>query len=434
VEVIPETPAQKGQFAVEMWPIDRPKDYPKNARRWSKEAVAKVAASIREFGWRQPVVVDADDVIVIGHLRRAAGKHIGLAECPVHVARDLSPAKVRALRLADNRTAQEATWDMETLATEFGELKAMDFDLSMTAFDSRELDALLLKPNPAEDDIPPTPEVPTTRLGDLWEMGGHRLLCGDATDAASVARLMDGKLADLVFTDPPYGVGYDGGTVVRERLKGDENTSLYAPCCDMAARYSKSGAAFYLWHAGVKGIAAAAAAAAAAAGYAIRCEIVWNKNLAQFGSLSAQYKQKHEPCYYCFKRGYSPKWYGPTNEVTVWDCDRSKVNDLHPTQKPVAIARRAIVNSSKLGHIVLDLFGGSGCTLVAADQSKRVCFMVELESKYCDVIIIRWQNLTGKIAVLADGDYKGATFEHVKEGRRREWEDQIGKEAFDAAE
>src|ERR1035437_1294960 len=191
-----------------MWPIEKPIDYPQNARKWSKFAISKVASSIKAFGWRQPLVVDSKGLIVIGRLRRAAGRSLGLAECPVHVAADLSPAKIRALRLADNRTNQEADWDMEMLATEFGELKALDFDLSLTGFDSRELDALLLKPNAAEDDVPPVPEVPTSRLGDLWVMGGHRLLCGDATKADGVVRPMGGDSARLMNIDPPYGVGY----------------------------------------------------------------------------------------------------------------------------------------------------------------------------------------------------------------------------------
>jgi DNA modification methylase len=313
-------------------------------------------------------------------------------------------------------------------AVEFGELKAEGFDLNLTGFDTREIDALTLAVNPAEDDVPPVPEAPVSRLGDLWLMGGHRLLCGDATKASDVAQLMGEQSADLVFTDPPYGVGYDGGTTVRDKLQGDENTDLYAPCCDMAALHSKAGAALYLWHAGVKGIAAAAAAAAA--GYSIRCEIVWNKNLAQFGALSAQYKQKHEPCYYCFKRGHAPAWYGPKNEVTVWDCDRARVNDLHPTQKPVGIVERAIGNSSKAGDVVLDLFGGSGSTLIGCEQTGRACFILEIDPRYCDVICQRFMNFTGKQATL---EGSGATFEHVKAGRRLEACDNLAEEALNAS-
>src|ERR1035441_10185740 len=193
---MPKKPQKKAakpvstSFDVEMWPVDRPKDYPGNARKWSGQALAKVAASIKAFGFRQPVVVDSDEVLVVGHLRRAGAREAGLKQIPVHVARDLPQAKIRAYRLADNRTAQEADWDMDLLASEFAGLKALDFDLTLTGVDSRELDARLLSPNAAEDDVPPVPEVPTSRLGDLWVMGGHRLLCGDALDAGAVLRLL----------------------------------------------------------------------------------------------------------------------------------------------------------------------------------------------------------------------------------------------------
>jgi hypothetical protein len=189
---------------IELWPIDRPKDYPKNARKWSGQAIEKVASSIHEYGWRQPVVVDANDVIVIGHLRRAAGKFLGLTEIPVHVAKDLTPAQIRGLRLADNRTNQEASWDEELLAVELAELNELDFDLGLTGFDSIELDELLRDP-PTEraDEAPPLPAVATTRLGDLWICGEHGVLCGDATEIKAIERVLGGGLADMVFADPP---------------------------------------------------------------------------------------------------------------------------------------------------------------------------------------------------------------------------------------
>jgi DNA modification methylase len=214
-------------------------------------------------------------------------------------------------------------------------------------------------------------------------------MCGDSTSAEDVWRLMGEERAQMVFTDPPYGVAYDGGTTERETLQGDENTALYKPACEMSRDFSDSSAALYLWHAGVRGIAAAAAAAAAAAGYEIRCELVWNKNQAQFGALSAQYKQKHEPCYYCFKKGYTPHWFGPTNEVTVWDCDRESVNEYHPTQKPPDLAVRAISNSSEAGHLIADWFLGSGATIVACEQTARICYGMEIEPKYVAVTLQR---------------------------------------------
>src|SRR5712691_8824174 len=196
---------------IENWPIDRPKDYPKNARKWSAHAVEKVASSIREYGWRQPVVVDAHEVIAIGHLRRAAGKFLGLTEVPVHVARDLTPAQIRGLRLADNRTNQEASWDDDLLGPELADLGALGFDLGLTGFDVHELDKLLRDPLDEEraEQAPPLPDVAATRLGDLWHLGPHRLLCGDATRADDVARLLGKSAPLLLATDPPYGIELD---------------------------------------------------------------------------------------------------------------------------------------------------------------------------------------------------------------------------------
>jgi len=196
--------AKSEAFECEIWPIDKPIDYPKNARKWTGAAITKVATSIREFGFRQPVVVDSEGVIVIGHLRRAAAKSIGLTTCPVHVARDLSPAKIRALRLADNRTAQEATWDLDLLAVEFGELKGFDFDISITGFDTREIDKFTVSVNPAEDAVPPVPEVPVTQPGDVWLIGAHRLICGDCREGGTIRILFRDALANVVVTSPPY--------------------------------------------------------------------------------------------------------------------------------------------------------------------------------------------------------------------------------------
>ncbi len=388
----------KTSMVVEDWPLAKILPYQHNPRKRSKKAVAKVAASIREFGWRQPIVVDEDGIILVGHTRRDAAAELKLKTAPVHVARGLSEEQKRAYRIADNRTNEETEWDEDLLRFELAGLRDLSFDLALTGFELNAVNGYLRSgPVDGEDDVP-EPGEPVTKTGDLWTLGDHRLLCGDATSEADVQRVMGGERAGLVFTDPPYGVDYDGGTTVREKLRGDSDTSLYAPTCLAAARHSDDKAALYLWHAGVKGIAAAAAAAAA--GYDIRCELVWNKNLAQFGSLSAQYKQKHEPAYYCHKHGHSPRWFGPTNEITVWDCERASVNEFHPTQKPVALARRAMTNSSEPGGLVLDLFLGSGSTLIAAESESRRCYGLEIEPRYCDVIVARWEKFTGKTATL----------------------------------
>lgn len=410
-------------MTVEDWPLERIIPYENNPRKRSKKAVEKVAASIREFGVRQPIVVDEAGIILVGHTRRDAAALLEMPTFPVHQAVGLSDAQKRAYRIADNRTNEETEWDDDLLSYELKGLEG--FDLSLTGFDLRQVTAYIRGgPQPGEDDVP-DPGIPVSRAGDLWIMGEHRLLCGDATKADDLARVMHARLAQCCYTDPPYGVGYDGGTTVREKLAGDENTDLYGPCCQMAYRFTDSLATIYLWHAGVKGIAAAAAAAAA--GYEIRCELVWNKNLAQFGSLSAQYKQKHEPCYYCFKRGKTARWFGPTNETTVWDCDRSSSNEFHPTQKPVALARRAILNSTAQGDKVLDLFLGSGATLIACETEGRACYGLEIEPRYCDVIVERWQKFTGREATHAE---TGATFAHVREGRILGWQDALKEEAL----
>ena len=383
----------------------------RNANKGTARGAAMIRASLRDYGAGRSVLLDRNGAIIAGNKTVENAGALGHKDVIVvqtdgsqlvavqRTDLDLKDPRARQLAIADNRSAEVSLeWDPETLKG----LASDGVDLA-PFWSADELEKLW--PQNAdlltdEDEVPPVPAEPTSKLGDLWILGEHRLLSGDSTVLADVQRLMAGKKADCVFTDPPYGVDYDGGTTKRAKLAGDATTALYLPCCLMAARFSTKKAAFYLWHAGVKGIAAAAAAAAAAAGYEIRCELVWNKNQAQYGALSAQYKQKHEPCYYCFRQGQSPHWFGPKNEVTVWDIDRAPRNNFHPTQKPVALAERALRNSAPAGGIVLDLFGGSGSTLIACEKMGRWCFMMEISPAYVDVIVERWQNATGKKAVL----------------------------------
>ena len=360
-----------------------------NPRKWSDIDTKNLTQSIERFDLADPIVINKNNTIIGGHFRLKILKEKNLTEVDVRVPdRELTAEEERELNIRLNKNLGQ--WDFDALAN-FDEDLLKDI-----GFDSKELDKIFqLDTKPEDDDVP---EARTTdiKLGDMFQLGEHRLLCGDATQRADVERLMDGKKADMVFTDPPYGVSYDGGVMTkRAKLIGDDTTGLYEPCCLMAMEYSVDDAPLYLWHAGVKGIAAAAAAAAA--GYEIRCEIVWNKNHAQFGALSAQYKQKHEPCYYCFKKGNSARWHGPTNEVTVWDIDRSVKNEFHPTQKPVELATRAIRNHD--AESVLDLFLGSGSTLIACEKTNRKCYGMEIDPVYCDVIINRWEKYTGNKAV-----------------------------------
>jgi DNA modification methylase len=407
---------------VTLWPVDRPIQYARNARRIPQSAIDKVAASIKEFGWRQPIVVDAAGVIIAGHTRLLAAQKLGLAEVPVHVAEGLTEGQIKAYRLMDNRSHQEAQWDFELLTPELTDLKALDLDLSLTGFDPKELDALFAKADASQgltdpDECPAAPEFPVTEPGDLWILGRHRLLCGDSTSIDAVERLMNGEKADMVFTDPPYGVDYDGGHAVkgkrREKLKNDDTPDIYSNVLPLAYTYSKAGAALYLWYSDSKAIAVLSAVLLA--DYEVRNTIIWNKNLAQFGAIGAQYKCKHEPCLYCFKKGNAPFWAGPNNEVTVWDVARGSKNDFHPTQKPVELSERAMNNSSKAGDVVLDLFGGSGSTLIGCERTARNARLVELNQKYCDVIIKRWQDFTGHDATL-DGD--GRTFNQIAAQRK----------------
>ena len=406
----PKTPSAPPDFAVHHKKLSDLTPDARNANRGTERGAKAIQRSLKDYGAGRSILLDKHGAIIAGNKTAENAGAAGLGDDVLVVQTDgtkiiavqrmdldlSKDARAKGLAIADNRAGQlSLDWDPAVLASFTSEIELSAY------WTKAELGALL----PAGglqgdlDEAPSRPDEPTTRLGDLYVLGNHRLLCGDSTSAADVNKLMLSHRADLVFTDPPYGVDYDGGTLKREKLAGDASTELYGPCCAMAREFSTSKAALYLWHAGVKGIAAAAAAAAAAAGWEIRCELIWNKNLAQFGSLSSQYKQKHEPCYYCFKKGNAPHWFGPTNETTVWDVDRSQKNEFHPTQKPIALAERAIANSCPAEGNVLDLFGGSGTTLIAAEKTGRKCFMMELSPAYCDVIVTRWENATGKKAV-----------------------------------
>ena len=405
------------KMLIEIWDINRPKPYPRNARKWTAAAVEKVAASIREYGWRQPVVVDVEEVIIIGHLRLAAGKWLGLKEVPVHVARDLSPEQVRGLRLADNRVHQESDWDLSLLAPEMAELSALAFDLSKTGFDGREIDSLLA--STADDEkaeaVPALGEVAITQLGDVWLLGQHRVLCGDARVAADFRRLMDGDQADLVFTDPPYNVDYEGYTEDKLKIQGDrmkpEEFRIFLRESFAAYReVIKPGASVYVCHA--SSVQRDFQNALETAGFEVRCQIIWAKNTFAWGF--GRYKFQHEPIFYCHVAGQKDPWYGDKSQSTLWQEKKPAANRLHPTMKPVELVERALVNSSKAGDMVVDLFGGSGSTLIACERTRRQARLMELDPKYVDVICKRFGTFAGKPATLA-GD--GRTFDEIESAR-----------------
>jgi DNA modification methylase len=408
---------------IEIWPIDRPKDYPKNARNWSAQAVEKVAASIRAYGWRQPVVVDTHEVIAIGHLRRAAGRFLGLTEVPVHVARDLTPAQIRGLRLADNRTNQEASWDEKLLALELGELNDLNFDLGLTGFDVHELDILLRDPMEEEraDEVPPLPEIATTRPDDLWICGEHRVLCGDATSKSAVTRLLGKRKPFRTATDPPYGVSYDPMWREQAGLGRQRQTGRVAndDQMDWTAAYKLfPGDVAYVWHAGVH--AGEVAAGLTSVGFEIRAQIIWSKQ--HFAMSRGHYHWGHEPCWYAVRKGGRANWCGDRTQSTIWQVqnlnpmggDRDEKATGHGTQKPVELMRRPIVNHTKRGDAIYDPFLGSGTTIMAAELTERFCCGIDIDPRYVDVAVIRWQEFTGQEATL-DGD--GRTFEQVKAER-----------------
>jgi DNA modification methylase len=367
--------------------------------------VAQIAASIKEFGWTNPILIDGDNGIIAGHGRLMAARKLGHKEVPTIELKDLTETQKKAYIIADNRLALNAGWDNEMLTIELNDLLADGFALDILGFDPKEI-AALLEPEVVEgltdeDAVPDVPEEPKTRLGDIYQLGNHRLMCGDSTSIDAVDKLMDGQKADMVFTDPPYGVDYDGGHATdkrRTKLENDDKTLMYAGALPIAYITSKDGAALYLWFA--DRFAKDVLIALDECNFQVRTWIIWNKNLAQFGAIGAQYKTKHEPCIYAFKKGKAPFWNGPNNEVTVWDVKRHSKNEFHPTQKPVELPVRAMENSSKGGDTVLDLFGGSGSTLIACEKTNRYARLMELDPKYCDVIVKRWEDFTGKKATL----------------------------------
>ena len=348
------------------WPADHVERRPlaelipnaRNARTHSEAQIGQIAASIREWGWTMPVLVDEAGSIIAGHGRVLAAQRLGIGEVPTMVARGWSEAQKRAYVIADNKLTENGGWDSAMLRVELKDIEAMGFDAMLTGFSAQEIKAMGTIGKTDPDEVPEAPAVPISRRGDNWLLGEHRLLCGDATCAEDVQAATGGQQVQMVFTNPPYGVDYTGGMKKRDRLKGDHvGTDIYFGALQHLGFAADDSAALYLWYA--DGHAAAAAAAAAAAGYQIVAQIIWAKNHAQF-MTAAHYKGKHEPCYYGHRRGKSARWYGPNNEVTLWSYDRSPRNDYHPTQKPIALAERAIGNSSAAGDIVLDMFVGSG--------------------------------------------------------------------------
>lgn len=374
-------------------PLNKIKPYERNPRNNNK-AVDAVMESIRQCTYVAPIIVDENNIILAGHTRYKALKKLGKTEAEVVVKFGLSDEQKRKYRLLDNKTNELAEWDFEMLADELEGLDFGDLDLDWGI----ELEGPKEVQEDDYDIVPP--EEPKAKMGDIYQLGRHRLMCGDSTDKETVELLMDGKKADMVFTDPPYGVSYTGGlqfkngTVEknnREMIKNDD-VDIYEDVFRILSQFSNG--ACYVWFADTK----AATLYNAAEKYGeIHALIIWVKN-GGYGALNANYKQKHEPCLYWKPKNAKLNFCGATTETTVWEVNKDGVNEYHPTQKPIALPAKAISNHDV--ETVLDLFGGSGATLIACEQLDRTCYMMELDPKYCDVIIDRWEKFTGKKAVL----------------------------------
>ncbi|MCL2119651.1 MAG: DNA modification methylase [Planctomycetaceae bacterium] len=412
---------------VQIQPIESVRPYHNNPRV-NDGAVDAVAASIREFGFRQPIVVDADGVIIAGHTRWKAAKKLGLKQIPVHVATDLTPGQVKAYRIADNKSGELATWDFEILPIELAELQEVGFDLDLLAFNEKELTQLLdvnVKQGETDpDDVPEPPDEPVTQKGDIWILGNHRLMCGDSANSGDVDKLLAGHSMQLCCCDPPYGValeprsnnaiaaglssfpGQEGaGTTGKMRAKDrplandhlseDEFEQQLNAWFGNIARVLEPGRAAYIWG-GYKNLSNYPSPFKTNGLYWSQC-IIWNKmhpvmNRKDFMSC-------YELCFYCWKEGAAHKFFGQNNERDLWEVKKEpSQKTVHPTQKPVELAVRAIQLSSMPGENILELFGGSGSTLIACEQTGRNCFAMEIDQAFCDVIVQRWQEFTGKQA------------------------------------
>lgn len=384
--------------------------YARNSRTHSDEQVSKIAASIKEFGFLNPVIVDGENGIIAGHGRVMAAQKLGMDTVPVIEASHLTDAQRRAYIIADNRLALDAGWDDEMLRVEFAELEGLGFDLELTGFTLDEIGALepevLEEGLTDEDAVPEVQDESVTQLGDVWVLGKHRLMCGDSTSIDAVETLCGGQLVDMWLTDPPYNVAYEGKT--KDALKiqndemGDDQFRQFLRDCYVAANaVMKPGAVFYIWHADSEGYNFRGAARDA--GWTVRQCLIWKKSALVMGRQD--YHWKHEPCLYGWKEGAGHLWAADRKQTTILDFEKPTRNGEHPTMKPVALFEYQMLNNTRGGDIVLDSFGGSGTTLIAAEKNGRVARLMELDPKYCDVIINRWQSFTGQEAVLeSSGD------------------------------
>ena len=376
------------------WTADTIRPYAKNAKTHPDSQLKTLATSLREYGWKQPIVVDKEGTIIVGHGRFAAYKKYpeGIKEPWIIIAADLTPAQVKGYRLMDNKS-NESDWEMVLVIEELKELHMEGFNIDLTGFDKD-----LLIESDEKDDAIPENVPPTAKLGDLYQLGEHRVLCGDSTKLEDVERLMDGKKADMVFTDPPYNIAYEGGSKKREMIENDDVVDFYDFLLKAYSAFAlsmKLGASIYVCHADTERVNFTKAFRDA--GFYLSSVVIWAKDNSTFGR--ADYFWKHEPILYGWREGGAHTWHGDNKQDTIWNVKRPSRSDSHPTMKPIELIEKALVNSSKQDDIILDLFLGSGSTLIAAEKTGRICYGMELDPSYIDVIVKRWEEYTGNKAI-----------------------------------
>ena len=379
--------------------------YVNNSRTHSDDQVAQIAASIKEFGWTNPILVGEGNSIIAGHGRLMAARKLKMDEVPTIELDYLTDTQRKALIIADNKLALNSDWDLGLLSLELEELQKLDFDLGLTGFSEDEL-AKLLEPEQVdgltdEDAVPDVLDEPITKPGDIYQLGKHRLMCGDSTSVTAMETLCDNQLVDMWLTDPPYNVAYEGKTkdaltIQNDSMSDDQFREFLRDSYVTADTVMKPGAVFYIWHADSEGYNFRGAAHDA--GWKVRQCLIWKKSTMVMGRQD--YHWKHEPCLYGWKEGSGHLWATDRKQTTILEFDKPSRNGEHPTMKPVALFEYQMLNNTKGGDIVLDSFGGSGTTLIAAEKNGRYARIMELDPKYCDVIVKRWEEFTGKKAEL----------------------------------
>lgn len=389
--------------------IEEIKEYENNPRN-NDNAVEYVARSIKDFGFKIPIIVDKNNVIVAGHTRYKAAKELNLTEVPCIVADDLTDEQIKAFRLVDNKSAELAEWNLELLNIELENIH--DIDMNLYNFELSEL-----LDNVIEDDYEiELPEEPKTKHGDIYKLGNHYLMCGDSTKESDVAKLMNNNKADLFLTDPPYNVALgnhdtpetarqrhrrtDGLIIMNDKMSDNDFLDFLTKCFSIAKDNMKDGASFYIWHADNESLTFRQALKNS--GLELRQTLIWNKNAITLGRQD--YQWKHEPCLYGWKDGASHSWFSDRSQPTVLDFKKPSKSENHPTMKPIKLFAYQIKNSSKANDIILDTFGGSGTSIIACEQLNRICFTMELDPRYCDVIVDRWETFTNQKAELISGD------------------------------